>query len=164
MRARCWLRIWSDRSSPRGHLIESIPLLIAIKSPASLRFMGFISHISFSVSDLQKSLRFYDAVLGELGHIRQYTSESGAGWGRSIGREFFEIKKCVERALPPSEGFHLAFHANKKEEVHGFYEQALRHGGRDNGAPGPRPDYGTGYYAAFVIDPDGYELEIKLFV
>ncbi|QDK44757.1 VOC family protein [Bdellovibrio sp. ZAP7] len=126
--------------------------------------MDFIGHISFSVSDFQKSLAFYDAVLGELGHQRMYTAASGAGWGRSVGREFFEIKKRVEKASAPSEGFHLAFHANKKEEVHRFYEQALKHGGRDNGAPGPRPDYGTDYYAAFVIDPDGYELEVKLFV
>ncbi len=58
----------------------------------------------------------------------------------------------------------MAFHANKQEEVHNFYEQALKNGGFDNGAPGPRPSYGTDYYAAFVIDPDGYELEVKLFV
>jgi catechol 2,3-dioxygenase-like lactoylglutathione lyase family enzyme len=126
--------------------------------------MDFLSHISFSVSDLQKSIDFYDAVLGELGHKRVYTGKSGAGWGRSEGREVFEIKKRVEKASPPSQGFHLAFHANKQEEVHGFHSQALKHGGQDNGAPGPRPDYGKDYYAAFVIDPDGYELEVKLFV
>jgi catechol 2,3-dioxygenase-like lactoylglutathione lyase family enzyme len=126
--------------------------------------MDFISHISFSVSDFQKSLEFYDAVMGTLGHHRMYTSKSGAGWGRSVGREFFEIKKRVGKASTPSEGFHLAFHSNRKEEVHDFYAEAIKHGGKDNGAPGPRPEYGDGYYAAFVIDPDGYELEIKLFV
>lgn len=126
--------------------------------------MDFLAHISFSVSDFQRSLKFYDAVMNELGHKRMYTCEDGAGWGRAVGREFFEIKKRVEKATTPSEGFHLAFHANKKEEVHSFYEQALLHGGKDNGAPGPRPDYGVDYYAAFVIDPNGYELEIKLFV
>lgn len=126
--------------------------------------MDFISHVSFSVSDLQRSIEFYDAVLGQLGHQRCYTGQSGAGWGRSEGREIFEIKKRVERVTPPGPGFHLAFHANKREEVHGFYEKALEHGGKDNGAPGPRPQYGDGYYAAFVIDPDGYELEVKLYV
>lgn len=126
--------------------------------------MDFLSHISFSVSDLQRAIEFYDAVLGELGHKRLYTGKAGAGWGRSEGREIFEVKKRVDSASPPSEGFHLAFHANKLEEVHAFYHQALKHGGRDNGAPGPRPDYGKDYYAAFVIDPDGYELEVKLFV
>jgi catechol 2,3-dioxygenase-like lactoylglutathione lyase family enzyme len=130
----------------------------------SLHLMDFLSHISFSVSDFQKSLKFYDAVLGELGHKRMYTNESGAGWGTAVGREFFEIKKRVDKISNPSKGFHLAFHASKKENVHGFYEQAIKHGGRDNGLPGPRPEYGSDYYAAFVIDPDGYELEIKLFV
>jgi len=126
--------------------------------------MDFLSHISFSVSDLKASIAFYDAVLGELGHKRIYTGSAGAGWGRSIGREFFEIKKRVDHVSAPSPGFHLAFHASKREEVHAAYEQALKNGGKDNGAPGPRPDYGKDYYTAFVIDPDGYELEIKLFV
>ncbi len=126
--------------------------------------MDFLSHISFSISDLHKSIQFYDATLGALGHKRVYTGEVGAGWGRSEGREFFEIKKRVEHASTPSKGFHLAFHANKQEEVHEFYHQALKNGGKDNGAPGPRPEYGKDYYAAFVIDPDGYELEVKLFV
>lgn len=126
--------------------------------------LDFLSHISFSVSDLKRSAAFYDAVLGELGHKRVYSSNTGAGWGRSPGREIFEIKKRVDKISVPSQGFHLAFHANKQEEVHGFYDQAIKHGGQDNGPPGPRPHYGADYYAAFVIDPDGYELEIKQFV
>lgn len=126
--------------------------------------MDFISHISFSVSDFDKSLKFYDVVLGAIGHRRMYTGKAGAGWGPSVGNEFFEIKKRVDRISVPSAGFHLAFHAKNKEEVHAFYELALKHGGRDNGGPGPRPDYGDAYYAAFVIDPDGYEIEVKLFV
>lgn len=87
--------------------------------------MDFLSHISFSVSEFQKSLKFYDAILGELGHKRIYTSESDAGWGRALGKEVFEIKKRVNKVSTPSAGFHLAFHANKQEEVHNFYEQAL---------------------------------------
>jgi catechol 2,3-dioxygenase-like lactoylglutathione lyase family enzyme len=126
--------------------------------------MDFLSHISFSVSDLQRSLEFYDAVLGALGHRRMYTGKAGAGWGRAVGREIFEIKKRVDQIIAPSNGFHLAFHANKQQEVHEFYEVALKHGGKDNGGPGPRPEYSEGYYAAFVIDPDGYELEVKLYV
>ena len=126
--------------------------------------MDFLSHISFSVSDFQRSLEFYYAVMGELGHKRMYTSATGAGWGREVGREIFEIKKRVEQIASPSQGFHLAFHAHSPEAVQNFHRQALKHGGKDNGAPGPRPEYGKDYYAAFVIDPDGYELEVKLFI
>lgn len=123
-----------------------------------------LSHLSFSVSDLQKSSAFYDAVLGTLGYQRVYTGDSAAGWGDNSGSEKFAIKKRVAVVNAPSPGFHLAFHAKTKDEVHRFHSQALKFGGQDNGAPGPRPEYGARYYAAFVIDPDGYEIEVKLFV
>jgi catechol 2,3-dioxygenase-like lactoylglutathione lyase family enzyme len=124
--------------------------------------MNYLSHISFSVSDFQKSLKFYDAILGALGLKRVYTGADGAGWGISVGDEIFEIKKRVEKISPPNSGFHLAFHASNQEEVHKFHTEALKNGGFNNGLPGPRPQYGNDYYAAFVIDPDGYELEVKL--
>lgn len=126
--------------------------------------MDSLSHISFSVSDLQKSIVFYDAILAELGHKRVYTGSTSAGWGPSEDKEIFAIKKRVDQITPPSPGFHLAFHAQTRQQVQGFYEKALQHGGQDNGSPGPRPEYSDHYYAAFVIDPDGYQLEAKLHV
>lgn len=126
--------------------------------------MEAVSHISFSVSDLQASVRFYDAVLSAIGHQRVYTGDTAAGWGPAPDREVFAIKKRVDQVTVPSQGFHLAFHARTKDEVHRFHEEALKRGGKDNGLPGPRPEYGPRYYAAFVTDPDGYELEVKLFV
>lgn len=126
--------------------------------------MDMLSHLSFSVSDLKRSTSFYDAVLGALGFTRVYTGETAAGWGDDEGNEKFAIKKRVPVAASPSKGFHLAFHARKKEDVHAFHEAGLKHGGKDNGQPGPRPEYGPRYYAAFLIDPDGYEIEVKLFV
>lgn len=123
-----------------------------------------LSHISFSVSDLQKSSDFYDAVFAAIGFQRVYTDETASGWGASEDEESFAIKKRVDKVAAPSPGFHLAFHAKTEKEVQAFYAAALKHGGTDNGAPGPRHDYGPKYYAAFVIDPDGYEIEVKLFV
>lgn len=121
-----------------------------------------LSHISFSVSDLRKSAQFYDAVLGALSYRRVYTSETAAGWGTDEEHEEFAIKKRVEKAVTPSKGFHLAFHAERKEDVHTFHDVGLKNGGIDNGRPGPRAEYGPQYYAAFLIDPDGYEIEVKL--
>lgn len=126
--------------------------------------MDMLSHLSFSVSDLKRSSDFYDAVLGALGFQRVYTGATAAGWGDDAGNEKFAIKKRVDAVSVPSRGFHLAFHAKTKEAVHAFHEAGLKLGGRDNGAPGPRPEYGPRYYAAFLIDPDGYEIEVKLFV
>ncbi|MNJ92522.1 Glyoxalase-like domain protein [compost metagenome] len=126
--------------------------------------MEMLSHISFSVSDLKKSSDFYDAVLGAIGFKRVYSGTTASGWGPNEDQEKFAVKKRVEKASAPSPGFHLAFHAQDKNAVQAFYDAALNHGGKDNGPPGPRPDYGSKYYAAFVIDPDGYEIEVKLSV
>ena len=63
--------------------------------------------------------------------------------------------------IPPSKGFHLAFNAPSRDAVDLFHLTALEFGGMDNGAPGVRPHYGDDYYAAFVIDPDGYRHEAK---
>lgn len=126
--------------------------------------MHMISHISFSVSDLKKSTAFYDAVMAAIGFNRVYTGDDAAGWGENEDSESFAIKKRVDQVSKPSPGFHLAFHAKTKEAVHAFHAAALKMGGQDNGVPGPRPEYGDKYYAAFVIDPDGYEIEVKLHV
>lgn len=126
--------------------------------------MDMLSHISFSVSDLETSSTFYDAVLGALGFQRVYTGTTAAGWGDESGYEKFAIKKRVDKVVSPSQGFHLAFHAKTQEAVHAFYNEGLKYGGKDNGKPGPRPEYGPHYYAAFLVDPDGYEIEVKLWV
>ena len=126
--------------------------------------MDMLSHISFSVSDLQRSSEFYDAVLGSLGFKRVYSGDTASGWGDDKGDEKFAIKKRVDVATAPSRGFHLAFHARTKEDVQAFYNEGIKYGGKDNGKPGPRTEYGPRYYAAFLVDPDGYEIEVKLFV
>ncbi len=125
--------------------------------------MDTLSHISLSVSDLKISSKFYDSVLSCIGLNRVYSGPTASGWGPTDTEEKFAIKKRVNKVATPSAGFHLAFHAKTRDEVHTFYTAALESGGKDNGSPGPRPKYGSDYYAAFVIDPDGYELEVKLY-
>ena len=71
----------------------------------------------------------------------------------------FAQSVTIDQVNVPGAGFHLAFTATERRQVDDFHAAALRHGGRCNGPPGPRPDYGDRYYAAFVFDPDGYRIE-----
>ncbi|HET9578618.1 MAG TPA: VOC family protein [Usitatibacter sp.] len=118
-----------------------------------------LHHLSFAVSDLQRSAAFYDAVLGALGYTRAWASAREIGYGVGGAEDKFAIKLRGVPVAAPSPGFHLAFAAPSREAVDAFHAAALARGGRDDGAPGLRPHYGPGYYAAFVIDPDGYRIE-----
>jgi catechol 2,3-dioxygenase-like lactoylglutathione lyase family enzyme len=117
-----------------------------------------LHHLSFGVRDLARAGAFYDAVLAALGYVRVFEDDMALGYGHA-GRDDLLSLKLVPRVDVPGAGFHLAFAAGARREVDAFYAAALRHGGRCNGAPGPRPDYGDQYYAAFVVDPDGYRIE-----
>jgi catechol 2,3-dioxygenase-like lactoylglutathione lyase family enzyme len=107
-----------------------------------------VDHIQLRTADLEASKRFYAAVLG------------------ALGRELIELAPgffyADELCLTPSDGtrthVHLAFQTSSREEVHRFYDAAILAGGRDNGKPGER-HYHPGYYAAFVLDPDGNNIE-----
>ncbi len=117
-----------------------------------------LHHISFSVADLEVAGAFYDAALGALGYRRVFEDRTAIGYGLEDGQDMLCLKL---RAAPvrPGPGFHLAFAAPSRAAVDAFHMRALRAGGADNGAPGLRPPYGEHYYAAFVIDPDGYPVE-----
>lgn len=122
-----------------------------------------LSHLSFGVSDLAKSTAFYDAVMTALGYARVYTAAHAVGYGLAGSDidKLLLIERPLESGVPPGPGFHLAFFASSREAVDQFHSAALQFGGVDQGAPGPRPNYGPNYYAAFVLDPDGYKLEAK---
>ncbi len=121
-----------------------------------------LGHLSFGVSDLAAATAFYDAALGALGYARVDTGPRSVGYGLpGAGDDRLRLFQCEGPAMPPGAGFHLAFAAPSQEAVDRFHAAALRHGGVDQGAPGLRPQYGPGYYAAFVLDPDGYKLEAK---
>ena len=117
-----------------------------------------LHHISIAVTDLDRAATFYDAVLTPLGYARVFTGDKAVGYGYA-GQDDRLLLNLEHRVNVPGEGFHLAFAATDPEHVNLFQSAALRHGGRCNGKPGPRPDYGHGYYAAFVFDPDGYRIE-----
>lgn len=115
-------------------------------------------HISIGVRDVARAGRFYDAALAPLGMTRQYDSKTSLGYGRdAIGLWI----GAAERPVPPDpqSGLHFCFTAPTRASVDAFHAAALKAGGTDNGKPGLRKDYGDSYYAAFVIDPDGYRLE-----
>ena len=118
-----------------------------------------LSHLSIGVSSLEDSGDFYDAVLAPLGCGRVWTSRSGIGYGPPGAQDKLAIFAQAPPIVRSSPGFHLAFAAVTRADVDLFHAAALAHGGADAGAPGLRPRYGAGYYAAFVRDPDGHKLE-----
>src|SRR5436305_1119501 len=107
-------------------------------------------HLSIGVRDLAAARRFYDAALGALGLRCVSAGETELGYGREQGA-FWVM--AVRRPVPadPESGLHLCFAAPDRAAVAAFHAAALAAGGRDNGAPGPRPQYGEGYFAAFVL-------------
>jgi len=116
------------------------------------------NHVSIGVADLARARRFYDAVLPPLGY--RCLSESAGSLG--YGGEAVALRISAVATPVPADsgsGLHLCFDAPTRQGVQAFHRAALAAGGRDNGAPGLRTDYGAGYYAAFAIDPDGYRLE-----
>ena len=117
-----------------------------------------INHISIGVHDVAKAKRFYDAVLKPLGYTCLSESPGSLGYGRDTVALWIG---AAERPVPADEksGLHICFDAASRKGVNAFHAAALRAGGRDNGKPGLRADYGPNYYAAFVVDPDGYRIE-----
>ncbi|HWB58460.1 MAG TPA: VOC family protein [Chthoniobacteraceae bacterium] len=118
-----------------------------------------LHHLSLGVADIARSAAFYDAALAALGYVRVWTDETAVGYGYPGGGDKFAIKLRAGETFKPGTGFHVAFAASSREAVALFHAAGLRHGGKDNGAPALCPEYGEDYYAAYVIDPDGYRIE-----
>ncbi|QKC86372.1 VOC family protein [Mesorhizobium sp. NZP2077] len=115
-------------------------------------------HISIGVRDANASKRFYDAALKPLGYTCLSQSPGSLGYGaQSVALWVNE----AARPVPADEksGLHSCFTAPTRDSVDALHAGAMREGGSDNGAPGLRAAYDENYYAAFVLDPDGYRLE-----
>jgi catechol 2,3-dioxygenase-like lactoylglutathione lyase family enzyme len=111
-------------------------------------------HIGFNVSDVAAARRFLEAALGPLGIG---VTKEGEGWAM-LGRAQ-EGQLWVGSFGTPPGPIHVAFSATTREQVRAFHAEALAAGGIDNGAPGLRPAYHPNYYGAFVLGPDGHNLE-----
>lgn len=123
--------------------------------------MTMILYTTLGSSDLEKSIKFYDAVFGALGVPRAPDWAKGfAGWGPSYddGVSFWICKPFDGRAPQPGNGPMVALRAESAAQVQAFHAAALSHGGTDEGAPGTRPYYEPSFYVAYVRDPDGNKL------
>ena len=119
-----------------------------------------LDHVGIGVSDFARAKAFYDKALAPLGIavVMEVTAEQtgdhpAAGYG-SQGKPYFWFGGGQDIARA-----HIAFTAKDRASVDAFYQAAMVAGGKDNGAPGPRPHYHANYYGAFVLDPDGHNIE-----
>jgi len=111
-------------------------------------------HLGLRVKDLDASVRFYEATLAALGHVLDSRDDSGAGFGPKGAPALWLYADGKAKG-----GSHVAFTADSRAAVDAFHAAGLGNGGQDNGTPGLRLDYAPTYYAAFLIDPDGNNVE-----
>ncbi|MGE0548608.1 MAG: VOC family protein [Kofleriaceae bacterium] len=114
-----------------------------------------LDHIGIAASDLKASIAFYTKALAPLGYTLIMSFEGqAAGFGIAPKPDFW-----IGKEDKPATRTHVAFRANGRAEVRAFYEAAIAAGGKDNGPPGVRAEYHPDYYGAFVLDPDGHNIE-----
>jgi catechol 2,3-dioxygenase-like lactoylglutathione lyase family enzyme len=116
-------------------------------------------HIGLKVNDLRASVRFYGATLAALGHRLCSEDASGASFGPANAPALWLSSGKGSTGPTTGTGVHMAFDAADRAAVDRFHQDGLKAGGRDNGGPGLRTDYGPTYYAAFLLDPDGNNVE-----
>jgi catechol 2,3-dioxygenase-like lactoylglutathione lyase family enzyme len=122
--------------------------------PARTKIVG-LDHISAPVKDLKAARKFYEAALGAIGMTINMDVGEAFGMGSKDQKIFW-----LARDKKAGGGGHYAFRVDTPQEVDAFYEAAMDAGGKDNGKPGPRPNYGPNYYAAFVRDKEGNNIEV----
>jgi catechol 2,3-dioxygenase-like lactoylglutathione lyase family enzyme len=123
-----------------------------------------IDHVSVGVTNMRRSKAFYDAALAPLGMTPVYPVEIGGqlvgvGYGQANKPSFWIQLPINGKAASMGNGVHIAFHAEKRTDVDGFFLAALEQGGVEDGRPGLRTEYHPTYYGAFVRDPDGNKIE-----
>ena len=117
-----------------------------------------LDHVSIGVQDIARTKKFYDAAMKPLGYTCLSASEGSLGYGKE-GVAFWISASEAPVPADTRSGLHFCFTAPDRKAVDAFHAAGLKNGGKDNGKPGVRADYSPTYYAAFVIDPDGYRVE-----
>jgi catechol 2,3-dioxygenase-like lactoylglutathione lyase family enzyme len=112
-------------------------------------------HIGIKVKDVKAAVRFYKSALAPLGFVLASEDAAGAGFGPK-GAPALWLYRVKDSKGP---GIHVAFRAPNRAAVDRFHKEGVKAGGKDNGAPGPRADYSPTYYAAFLVDLDGNNVE-----
>lgn len=120
-----------------------------------------LDHIGIDVSDIDRSRAFYETALAPLGYrvVMTATPEQTESGGTAVMFGIDAPEFVIAKDKAPGPGNHIAFRADTRAAVDAFHMAAIEAGGRDNGRPGLRPNYGPNYYAAFVLDPDGFNIE-----
>jgi len=119
---------------------------------------SIISHISIGTNNFDRAVAFYDKVLPTLDCAQLMNHPGAVAYGREYP-EFWVQTPIDGKPATVGNGSHIGFIANDTKQVHAFHEAAIAAGGKDDGAPGPRPDYGEAYYGCFIRDPDGNKIE-----
>lgn len=118
-----------------------------------------LNHVSIGVRDIGRTRRFYDAVLAPLGYACQSSGADYLGYGADKKISLWVSVSPSPVPADMASGLHFCFDAPTRKSVDAFHAAGLGSGGTDNGKAGLRPDYGPSYYAAFLVDPDGYRIE-----
>jgi catechol 2,3-dioxygenase-like lactoylglutathione lyase family enzyme len=125
--------------------------------------MSMFTHVTVGTNDIAKARKFYDAILKPLGYTRTADlSENGSIWGQNGSIEFFVLKPANGQPATLGNGVTVSFSAHNRAAVTAFHKAALEHGGKDEGAVGPR-SWKENAYAAYVRDPDGNKLAVYTF-
>lgn len=119
---------------------------------------SIITHISIGTNDFDRAAEFYDQVLATIGARRVLDFPGAVAYGRQFP-EFWVQRPLNGQDATRANGSHVGFVASTTAAVDAFYEVAIAAGAEDDGPPGPRPDYGEGYYCCFVRDLDGHKIE-----
>jgi len=122
-----------------------------------------IDHVSVAVRDLDRAGKFYQAMLGAIGYQTLVVRPHTIGFGKTYP-EFWINRRANIRPVADDSGAHVALRVRTPALVDAFHAAALGSGGTCDGAPGLRPEFGAGYYAAFIRDPDGNRIEAVTFI